>query len=113
MDTNNSAPLTPLVHNVHRWLIAQLASRRFDEGTALKPRQVAEELGVSVSTVRLALARLVDDGWAARTASGRTRVAALPPEEQSDSASFEVSESDVDRHCCAGKAGDRGLPHRR
>jgi DNA-binding GntR family transcriptional regulator len=97
MNAKNGTPLTPLVHNVHRWLIAQLASRRFDEGMALKPKQLAEELGVSVSTVRIALARLVDDGWAARSASGRTRVAALPPEEPSGSAAFEALESDVDR----------------
>lgn len=85
-----------VIDSVHDWLLTQLSSRQFRRGDALHAPQIGERLGVSESTVRRAVERLIEDGWVRRTASGRVLIAALPPKKNHPPADFVAGRNHVD-----------------
>jgi DNA-binding GntR family transcriptional regulator len=84
---------------VHQWLRLQLMRSRFRPGEKLKLRTLAEELGVSPTPVREALARLVSEGALEQIDHRSARVPVL-----SDERLREVCELRCDLE---GKAAER------
>lgn len=67
-----------LTRQVYEYLKDQLTSRQIERGAHLKAADIADALSVSRTTVRKAIARLIDDGYLRLTESGRPMVVALP-----------------------------------
>lgn len=84
---------------VHQWLRRELMRSRFRPGEKLKLRNLAEELGVSLTPVREALARLVSEGALEQLDHHSARVPVL-----SDERLREVCELRCDLE---GKAAER------
>jgi DNA-binding GntR family transcriptional regulator len=53
-----------LASQVYQYLLSKLASRNFPIGTHLNASDLAKQLGASRTTVRKAVERLIEDGWA-------------------------------------------------
>jgi len=64
----------------HRYLRQALMSGRFQPGEKIKLKEISEELGISQTPVREALARLVSSGVLSQVDRRSVRVAILPPE---------------------------------
>jgi len=85
-----------LVDRVYEWLLSQCSQRRFAKGQHLPAQPLAEELGVSASTIRKALLRAIDRGWVVQTDTGRPVIAVLPPRKKPSSVEFAPGENHFD-----------------
>ena len=70
----------PLEERVYQHVYGQLSARQVELGTHLKAGALAESLGVSRTTVRKALSRLVTDGWLQLNEAGCPVVSQWPDE---------------------------------
>jgi len=86
----------PLEQRVYNHLLRQLSVREFEPGAPLKAAKLAANLNVSRTTVRKALSRLVDDGWASQTPAGRMFVARCPKSAPRDAADLHDQKSQID-----------------
>lgn len=68
-----------LVDRVYSHLLTRLAAREIPLEAHLNAQRIAEELGVSRTSVKFAIARLIDEGWAAPDRSRRPVVRQHPP----------------------------------
>lgn len=85
-----------LVDKVYAWLLGEFSHRRFEKGQHLPAQPLAEELGVSTTTVRKALLQAVEAGWLKQTATGRTVVSALPARRKNHQANFAAGDNHND-----------------
>jgi DNA-binding GntR family transcriptional regulator len=67
-----------LVDQVYQYLRGQLAARRLSVGAHLNALLIAQELGISRTTVNKAIARLIEAGWARPDEGRRPVVVAYP-----------------------------------
>ena len=73
-------PRQSLADKVYEHLKAQLAGRSLSLGDRLHARRIAEELGVSRTTVNKAVDRLIEAGWVKPDQGRHPVVIALPPQ---------------------------------
>lgn len=76
-----------LVDRVYSHLLTRLAAREIPIGTHLNAQRIAEQLDVSRTSVKFAIARLIDEGWAAPDHGRRPIVRQHPPKRSSNAAS--------------------------
>ncbi len=80
---------TKLADRVHRHLLERLGPKDLAQGAHLNAGEIADELGVARTTVRKAIARLVEDAWVELDERRRPIVARYPRGSQSvDSEGF-------------------------